>query len=528
MADPGNEPGKSGRRVVPPSAIARLLLADLQRLQAHARHPAAQQQPPERLAEFFAVGLEAVTKAAGVLVVALERADHARTALADQSETKMPQRPNVRPAPPELSAEALSTAPLLERAGCSATNDRGDELRDTPEACSRHWTGSPAELAGQVAAKLRELAELAVGPDESLRLPTFADELQDLAEDQTALAAHLAEIEEADEEPGPEILQARNAELIGVVRPAGQDAPLTFEALNRAVELLTHDAQARLGDPRRTAARPASVAGAVDTVQAATKAVGALFKELNAAADKAGAPAVNNDGTPATEPAGLQAVADAVDAAIGLVFAFQDVRRTRVDLPLRRLIGALRDVQRGIKPELLTPIATARRTDITEGAHLKATAVAALHARLCAGIPPEAAAGEVAALIAGVRQTRSEYRDSPLGKVRGTTVRRWRYEALRGELTPADAQARFDSLAELFGIAVGIRPKASPPPLRGGSWGAVAAALDVGMRSIVAGQPPGFTLSGAVLTKRQAERDAAAEDAAECGISGAKAHRRIG
>lgn len=229
------------------------------------------------------------------------------------------------------------------------------------------------------------------------------------------------------------------------------------------------------------------------------------------------------------EPPGLTPALAAVDATIGLFGEFQDVQREHGDLPLRRLHAALVDVRRGIRPELLTPVSPVGRAVVTDGAKLKAFAASCVVARRCAGKPLNLAASEVAAMLSGVKLTRTEQADSRLARIGMQTVRRWSLDASRGELKPSLAQERFDQTAELVGLVTGRRPAQSPPPKIGGDWEAVAAALDVVLRSFLDGQPTDFALSGAVETKRQAARQAAAEDQAESSVSPPElANRRIG
>lgn len=65
---------------VTPGDLAKVILVDVRRMHAHAAHESARDQPPEQLATFFREGLEAVVKAAGLLVLALDTASTRRSA----------------------------------------------------------------------------------------------------------------------------------------------------------------------------------------------------------------------------------------------------------------------------------------------------------------------------------------------------------------------------------------------------------------------------------------------------------------
>ncbi|MBU8546354.1 MULTISPECIES: hypothetical protein [Roseomonadaceae] len=310
---------------------------------------------------------------------------------------------------------------------------------------------SPAERAAQIAAGLARLADLARDPRMENALLTFAGVLDTMRADADELAAVLAEAEGADENSNETVLEVRDEEPVAA-------APLTFVALSRAVELLTHDAQTRIWPVQEATELPGMLAGAVATVQAATKALHAFFAAQMDAASKRGRLVRDESGRPAQEPEGLQVAFLAAQGALALADAFADMREREAGEPLARIVSGFSNVQRGVSDPLFVPVrkfATARQTN---AARLIGLAASAMDAWQEADSTRDDASGRVAALFDGVRR-RGGRTPAP---ITAKTVAYWRDKARSGELTPAEAQAPWQAyrarLAELpAGEAAGAR-----------------------------------------------------------------------
>lgn len=114
-------------------------------------------------------------------------------------------------------------------------------------------------------------------------------------------------------------------------------APISFAELNRAVELLTHDAKTRLWHPHEAAELPGLMAEAVATVQKATEALRAFLVALTPAK-------ALHDARGEQAPSAV-ATAAAANAAAAFVSRFQD--RAELAAPFVALADMLLDVQIG-------------------------------------------------------------------------------------------------------------------------------------------------------------------------------------
>ncbi len=364
--------------------------------------------------------------------------------------------------------------------------DRGDQAQEDGAELV-----TPAVRAGQIAAGLARLTELARDPRTVNALPTFAGVLDTMRAHADELAAVLAESEEEDGGAGEEIPEAHDAEPIGAAVPPGRAAPLTFEALNLAVELLARDAQTRIWPAQEAAELPGLVAGAVATVQAATRALHAFFAAQADAARKRGRIALDERGEPAYEPAELQVAYIAVSGALALVEAFRDMRAGEAGEPLARVVSALANVQRGSGDPLLTPLRTYAARRNLDAAHLIGTAAAAMDAWQCGGLSRREAANRVASLFAGVRR----HAGSIIAGVEPGTVAWWRDQAKaeRGRLTPQEAQERWNS----YRARRDARLAECPDRRADRPWHERhALALEGRIAAVLANQGPGFTLLG--------------------------------
>lgn len=348
---------------------------------------------------------------------------------------------------------------------------------------------TPAVRAGQIAAGLARLAELARDPCTVNALPTFAGVLDTMRADADELAAVLAESEAEDEDAGEEIPEARNAEPTGGLPTQERATPLTFEALNLAVELLTRDAQTRVWPAQEAAELPGLVAEAVATVRAATKALHAFFKAQAGAVKLRGRVAMGERGQPAREPAELQFAFAAVDGARALVEAFGDMKEQLAGEPLARVVSALSNVQEGTGDPLFTPSRRHGNKRHIDAATLIGHAAAAMDAWQCAGLRRSDAAKRVASLFGGVRR----HGGSTLAGVEAGTVAWWRDQAKTGRLTPKKAQGRWESYRERRDERRAAHPEARDDH----EWHERHAhAIGGRIEAILANQGPGFTLIG--------------------------------
>lgn len=361
--------------------------------------------------------------------------------------------------------------------------DRIEQADDHPDEFV-----TPAVRAGQIAAGLARLAALAREPHAANALPAFAGVLDTMRADADQLAAVLAESEDGDEDAGKAIPATRDEEPSGAPLPPGQSAPLTFEALNLAVELLTRDAQTRVWPAQEAAELPGLVTEAVATVQAATKALHAFFAAQVDAASKRGRIVLDERGQPAQEPEGLQVAFLAAQGAVGLADAFADMKKREAGEPLRRVISGLSNVQRGVSDPLFVPVrkfATARQTD---AALLIGLAASAMDAWQEADSTRDDASGRVAALFEGVRR-RGGRMPAP---VTAKTVAYWRDQARAGELTPAEAQGRWEAYRACLADLRATDPEADGRQrLR-----RLAEALEAEIMRTLAAHGPGFVLAG--------------------------------
>lgn len=361
---------------------------------------------------------------------------------------------------------------------------------------------TPAIRAGQIAARLAELARLIRDPRAVGALPTFAGLLDAMRGDAEKLAAVLAESEEGGEANDEEILDARNGEPTGDLPPQERATPLTFEALNLAVELLTRDAQTRIWPAQEAAELRSLVAEAVATVQAATKALHAFFAAQMDAASKRGLIVLDGRREPAQEPEGLQVAFLAAQGALALADAFADMKAREAGEPLRRIISALSNVQSGVSDPLFVPVrkfATARPID---AALLIGLAASAMDARMEANSTRADASARVAALFEGVRRRGGRTPEPITAK----TVAYWRDRAGRGELTPAEAQARW----EAYRARLTDQPASDARGDRQKRLKREAQVLEAQIMRILATCGPGFVLAGAggLLDRPEAGRRA--------------------
>lgn len=348
---------------------------------------------------------------------------------------------------------------------------------------------TPAVRAGQIAATLARLAELARDPRTVNALPTFAAVLDNMRADADELAAVLAENEEEDEDAGDEIPVAQDAEPMGADPPPGQVAPLTFGDLNLAVALLTRDAQTRMWSEREAAELSGLVTGAMATVQAATKALHAFFAAQMDATRQRGRVVTDERGQPARKPAELQFAFAAVNGARALVEAFADLRAKEAGEPLARVVSALANVQRGSGDPLFTPLRKFAGGRHIDAAHVIGHAATAMDAWKCAGLSRREAAKRVASLFGGVRR----HGGSTVAGVEPGTVAWWRDQAKAGRLTPNEAQGRWETYRKRRDERGVVHPKG------GGDhdWHERHAhAIETRITAILENQGPGFTLIG--------------------------------
>lgn len=340
---------------------------------------------------------------------------------------------------------------------------------------------TPAQMARNFAAGLARLTALARDPRAARSLLTFADVLETMAQDAAQLAVFLGE-EEADG------LDQDDADEHAAPEPGGDasSAPLSFDSLNHAVELLTRDTKTRLWPDEREARELAPlIVEAVATVQATTKA---LYRFLMSQAE---ARALLMQGHRSDrEPDTLKAVGHAVVGSLDFLDAFEDMKAKGADAALSHLLRSLNDVRRGRASPLFEPVQGLNRSSSTTGTLLRGLAACAMDARHRAGETLPLAASAVATLFVGVMTTRSNSGKDT--RITADTLVQWRKDARAGKLTPSEAQDYWNTYAREAEALAKREHRHHPAP----DWRAAAKKLEARIADLLSGEPPGFTLSG--------------------------------
>lgn len=268
---------------------------------------------------------------------------------------------------------------------------------------------------------------------------------------------------------------------------------LALIALERGVEGGT-----LIGTPAGLAEFREVLRDAAATVRAGLDALFDFCRAQSEASAIAGKPAVTEKGNPAPEPAGFQAHYRAVVAALELLDAFPDVRKSGAGIALAQILDMLCSVQMGISPDGFIPAREVQRNRAMppEGQRIVGWAAATVDARVRSGMRPSDAFLEVAALLRSVRLTRG----AVSGEIKPSTLRDWWLKARRGELA-VFAQATFGRYVAATGASGPLRGSAPPQQVR--DWETVAKSFDGFIARDIASRPSDFTLSGGAREKRR-------------------------
>ncbi len=305
--------------------------------------------------------------------------------------------------------------------------------------------------------------------------------------------------EEAARSESPEADAAAQSEA---GQGAAQAAPLTFGALARAVEVLTRDVQTRIWPEQEAGELRSTVVEAVSIVQAATKELLRFLLAQCEATSKRGRIVLDERRRPAREPAGLHVACIAVQGALALTEAFADMREAEAGEPLARIMSSLGDVQRGIMAPLFHPARKHAATRQTDAAILIGLAASAMDARQKAGVKRRDASLRIAGLFAGVSRNAGKTEPGVTEK----TVAYWRDLAKQGELTPPEAQGRWQTYRAI---------SEEPPPneteaARRERFEKIAREYERAINRILKSHGPDFVLTGRASQEAQPQGGAKA------------------
>lgn len=187
-----------------------------------------------------------------------------------------------------------------------------------------------------------------------------------------------------------------------------------------------------------------------------------------------------------------------MESCLEFLETFNEARENSADAPLFRLLRELHDVQRGRRSPLFEPVQGRNRSTSTAGAALKGFAACALDARHRAGETIPTAAQAIAARFVGVPLTRGG--DERRSSVTAETVAQWRKDARKGELTPPEAQARWNAYAA----------RAARQDREAAAWRVVAEGIEHSILALLAAEPRSFTLSGSAQDDARDKRSGVA------------------